>query len=310
MLFHLHSVWTKYDTGCCELNRIIDLRKTPPSDRVAADGNVENARGAQQSLDPYAIAFVTCVNDEAQYATCLQYLSSLQVPSGYSVERIAVLGATSMAQGYQRAMESSTARYKIYVHQDVYVVHRELLPELVHLFMTYPRLGMVGVIGTTQLPTSGIWWANNALHSYGRVWVYVTLANMLPGISLSPAAHRRRLRFMPLRSFVGDFIQAVAVDGLFMATQYDVPWIDPVGGFMLYDQVQSLEFIKAGLEVGIVRQEAIWCLHWGPLEERSREQREPYDSELNRRAIAFRQRYPAYIGVPARTLHRKHRNAD
>src|SRR5712691_10339397 len=199
-------------------------------------------------------------------------------------------------------MEVSTARYKIYVHQDVYVVHRGLLPELLNLFRTYPRLGVVGVIGTTQLPISGIWWANNALYSYGRVWVYVTLANMLPGLSLSPAAHRRRPRFMRLRSVVGDYIPAVAVDGLFMATQYDVPWIDPVGGFMLYDQVQSLEFIKAGLEVGIARQEAIWCLHWGPLEERSREHRKPYDSELDRRAAAFRQRYPTYIGVPARTL--------
>ncbi len=210
-----------------------------------------------------------------------------------------------MAEGYQRAMEATTARYKIYVHQDVYVVHQGLLLELLTLFGTYPRLGMVGIIGTTQLPANGIWWVDNALYSFGRVWVYVTLANMLRGISLSPSAHGRRPRFMRLRSFVGDYIPAVAVDGLFMATQYDLPWIDPVGGFMLYDQVQSLEFIKAGLEVGIARQEAIWCLHWGPLEERSREQRKPYDSELDRRALAFRERYHAYIGVPARTLYGK-----
>jgi hypothetical protein len=252
------------------------------------------------------VAFVTCVSDEAQYQICLRYIDGLQIPSGYTVEKIAVLGAPSMAEGYQRAMEVSTARYKIYIHQDVYVVHRGLLPELLNLFGIYPRLGMVGIIGTTRLPTNGIWWVDNARSSYGRVWVYVTLANLLRGTSLSPSARRRQLRFMRLRSFVGDYIPAAAVDGLFMATQYDVPWIDPVGGFMLYDQVQSLEFIKAGLEVGIARQGAIWCLHWGPLEERSREQRKPYDSELNRRAMAFRERYHAYIGVPAWTLYKKH----
>jgi hypothetical protein len=40
--------------------------------------------------------------------------------------------------------------------------------------------------------------------------------------------------------------------------------------------------------------------------ERSCELRKPYDSELDRRAMAFQQRYHAFIGVPARTLYRKH----
>lgn len=291
------------------MHRIIDLRIAPPSGPAAADGNAESAQGAQPLANPHAIAFITCVNDETQYDICLRYLDGLPIPAGYTVERIAVLGATSMAEGYQRAMRASTARYKIYVHQDVYVVHRGLLPELLHLFSTYPRLGLVGVIGATQLPASGIWWVDNSSYSYGRVWVYVRLASLLRGIPLSPTAYRRQLRFMRLRSFVGDYLPAVAVDGLFMATQYDVPWTNQVGGFMLYDQVQALEFIKVGLEIGIARQEAIWCLHWGPLQERSRKQRRPYDIELDRRAAEFRQRYHACIGVPARRLYEQHRRA-
>jgi hypothetical protein len=290
------------------LNRIIDLRSDSSSDRAITHPHLEDRHVGRQGPDAHAMAFITCVNDQVQYQTCVRYIDGLQIPPGHTVEKIAVLGAKSMAEGYQQAIEASTARYKIYVHQDVYLVHRGLLSELLNLFGTYPRLGMVGVIGTTQLPTTGIWWVDNASYSYGRVWVYVTLAKMLRGISLAPSAHQRRLRFMRLQSFVGDYIPAVAVDGLLMATQYDVPWVDPVGGFMLYDQVQSLEFIKVGLEVGIARQEAVWCLHWGPLEERSREQRQPYDTELDRRAAVFRQRYHAYIGVPARILYKKHWN--
>ncbi len=291
------------------MHRIIDLRTIRPTAPAPPHGDVRSSQGPQQPSNSYAIAFVTCVNDETQYAICLRYLDALQIPSGYTVERIAVLGATSMAEGYQRAMEASAARYKIYIHQDVYVVHPGLLAELIHLFRTYPRLGMVGVIGTTQLPASGIWWVNNASYSYGRVWVYVRLASLLRGIPLSPSAYRRRLRFMRLQPFVGDYLPAIAVDGLLMATQYDVPWTNPVGGFMLYDQVQSLEFVTSGLEVGIARQEAVWCLHWGPNQERTREQRRPYDIELDRRAAEFRQRYHAYIGVPARRLYEQHRKA-
>jgi glycosyl transferase family 2 len=292
------------------LNRVIDLRKMPTADRLATPGNTDTTWGEQRSLDPHAVAFVTCVNDETQYATCLRYLTALQIPSEYSVERIAVLGATSMAEGYQRAMETSPARYKIYVHQDVYVVHQRLLLELIHLFRTYPRLGMVGVMGTTRLPASGIWWVNNASYAYGWDWLYVRLASVLRGISLLPTAYQRRLRFQRLRSFVGDYLPAVAVDGLLMATQYDLPWIDPLRGFMLYDQVQSLEFIKAGLEVGIARQGAIWCIHWGPLEDLSSEGRLRRESDLQRMGAAFRDLYPAFLGVPAQTLYKQYQYAE
>ncbi len=284
--------------------RTIDLRNPPLTDRAAAREGAASSGSARQSLNPRAIAFLTLVNDETQYDTCLRYIDALQIPSGYTVEKIAVHGATSMAEGYQRAMEASTARYKIYVHQDVYLVHRGLLLELVNLFRTYPRLGMVGVVGTTRMPAKGIWWVNNPFHGHGRVWVYAREG----GVPMSLLG--RRLHLQRFRSFVGDYLPAVAVDGLFLATQYDMPWTNSLGGFELYDQVQALEFIKAGLEVGIVRQGAIWCIHWGPPRERSHQQRAPREVALHRRAATFRRENHAFIGVPARRLLERHRGAS
>ncbi len=282
--------------------RTIDLRQTPASDRAPASGAGERSPRRPQLLDSHAIAFVSCVDDQAQYDTCLRYLHALEVPSGYAVEKIAVLGAASMAEGYQRAMEASRARYKIYVHQDVYLIHARLLGELVRAFQTYPRLGMLGVVGTTRMPASGIWWGNK-IHLHGRLWEYRREAGF-PGSMLG-----RRLRLSRFRSVVGDYLPAVNVDGLFLATQYDLPWENPLGGFFLYDQVQALNFIKAGLEVGIVRQEAIWCLHWGHLDERSREQRDNRDVAVSTWAATFVQRYPEFIGVPARRLYKQHRRS-
>jgi len=288
--------------GRDELNRIIDLRHSPPSDHAVTHGTTGSGRSVQQSIDPATIAFVSCVNDETQYGICLQYINALQIPSGHTVEKIAVLGATSMAEGYQRAMEASTALYKIYLHQDVYLVHRGLLFELLHLFKTYPRLGMVGVVGPTRLNSRGRW-VKNLRHCHGRLWEYYRPS----GLPASLFIKHRLLHFGRFRSFVGDYLAAVGVDGVFMATQYDVPWMNPLGGFELYEHVQAAEFIKSGLEVGIARQEAIWCLHWGPLHERTFEQRERRDIAISSRAAAFQQLYPEFIGVPARKLYEQHR---
>jgi GT2 family glycosyltransferase len=93
-----------------------------------------------------------------------------------------------------------------------------------------------------------------------------------------------------------------------MATQYDLPWINPLGGFELYDKPQALQFINAGLEVGIARQEAVWCLHWGPPYEPSRQQRGRRQSDLRQKVEVFRQLYPEFIGVPARMVYGRHRD--
>jgi hypothetical protein len=284
--------------------KIIDLRNPSTAARVPTREDSEVSPNAPQQLNSHGIAFLTLVDDEIQYAACVRYLDALQIPAGYRVEKIAVLGAPSMAEGYQRAMEASTARYKIYVHQDVYLVHRGLLPELLNLFRIYPRLGMVGVLGATRLPASCVWNVKNPLHAYGRIWEYWRQGGLY--YLLGPA-NRRQVYLTRFRSFVGDYLPAVVVDGPLMATQYDLPWVNALGGFMLYDQVQSLEFIKAGLEVGVVRQEAVWCIHWGPLLERTREQGQRRQGELRQKAAAFRQLYSAFIEVPAWSLYERHR---
>ncbi len=290
------------------MHRVIDLRNAPGAGTAAARGSAESSQGPREPLDSHAITFITCVNDERQYDVCLRYIDALQIPSGYSVEKVAVLGATSMAEGYQRAMETSKARYKLYVHQDGYLVHQALLLELLHLFSTYPRLGMVGMLGATRLPASGKWWEKNRLYCYGRFVDFLRPPQGFPASLVRPP-NLRRLQVQRFQSFVGDYLPAVVVDGLLMATQYDIPWRNPLGGFELYDQVQSLEFIKAGLEVGIARQEVLWCVHWGPLQERFAPRGLRRQTEVDNRAVVFRQLYTAFIGVLARKLYEQHRGA-
>ena len=59
------------------------------------------------------------------------------------------------------------------------------------------------------------------------------------------------------------FIPVECIDGLLMATQYDVPWREDLfDGFDFYDVSQSFEFRKAGYTVGVPVQRDAWCIHY------------------------------------------------
>ena len=53
-----------------------------------------------------------------------------------------------------------------------------------------------------------------------------------------------------------------AVDGLLMATSYDIPWrTDLLEGWDFYDVSQSFEFRKKGYKIVVPVQKCPWCLH-------------------------------------------------
>lgn len=98
------------------------------------------------------IAFIICVNDENEFGEALNYIEALNVPEGYHTDVIAVREAPSMTAGYNAAMQNSNAKYKIYIHQDVFLIYKDLLKDLLALFRSDDQIGMVGAIGCRMLP--------------------------------------------------------------------------------------------------------------------------------------------------------------
>ena len=78
-------------------------------------------------IDDKKVAFVICVNNELYFEECLWYINQLHIPDGYKKDVIRIAGAESMAQAYNAAMASSDARYKVYLHQDVFIYEREFI---------------------------------------------------------------------------------------------------------------------------------------------------------------------------------------
>ena len=197
-------------------------------------------------VDENKICFITCVNDERLYEESVLYLQNLSIPDGMQAELIGVRGADSMAAGYQEAMESSDAKYKIYLHQDVFVVNKNLLWDLLMIFQTDNKIGMVGVAGAENLPSKRpVWWESRDRYGkvYTRVWPEEIQQDMIG-------------------DFQGRYKRVAALDCLLLATQYDVTWrSDLFKGWHFYDISQSREFIEHGYEVVVAGQKEPWLVH-------------------------------------------------
>ncbi len=197
--------------------------------------------------DNKKIAIITCVNNEAIYNESLLYIEHLNVPEGMRIELIEVQQAESMASGYQEAMEGSDAKYKIYMHQDCFPCNKNLLQDIVALFKSNSSIGAIGVAGSGSLKTEKpVWWRSK--DKYGKIYT------------------KEADEFIELNEFGqidGEYVSVSAIDGVFIATQYDLPWRhDLFDGWHFYDISQTREFINAGYDVIIPRQVTPWIIHF------------------------------------------------
>lgn len=186
------------------------------------------------------IACIICVNDETYYKECLFYISRLCLPEGFELEVYPVRDAASIYQGYQQAMAQSDAEYKVYMHQDVFLIDRDILTDMISLFERHPRAGLAGVLGAGSVSKD---------RRFYRSW---DLGNVV-GCS-EKKAFQNQLDCSER--------QAAVLDGMFLMTSKDLPWRqDALGGWDFYDISLSLEFQKAGYEIWIPQQPKPRCIH-------------------------------------------------
>ena len=150
-----------------------------------------------------------------------------------------------MCAGYNEGLRRSDAKYKVYLHQDTLVVNKQLVRDLKALFVD-ESIGAVGVIGCRNLPRSGIWW--DGMRTYGRVLHACEPESVVDSVGMQPE---------------GAYMEVEAVDGLFIAMQYDIPWREELfTGWHLYDTSICKEVQRSGKRVVVPNQtEEFWCIH-------------------------------------------------
>lgn len=103
---------------------------------------------------------------------------------------------------YNAVQRESNARYKVYIAPGTVILKEDFLIEMVRLFEKQPEIGILGLLGTEQLSTSGLFW--DAPSKVGR-------ALLQDG---------QRIEGKPV---TGAWQDVMAVTDV-IATQYDVPW--------------------------------------------------------------------------------------
>lgn len=199
----------------------------------------------ERILDDKKIAFIVCTNNTFYMDECRYYLQNLEVPFGYSVDVVEITEAKSMTSGYNEGIEYSDAKYKIYLHQDVFITNKFFLNDILDIFMNNPDVGMIGMVGTPYLCKDGTMWRGVRFGGFYKLQSY-TQRGMVS-------------HFLPIRT---GLMEMEAVDGLLMATQYDLPWrSDIFTKWDFYDVSQCFEFIHAGYKVVVPGQAYDWYIH-------------------------------------------------
>lgn len=187
------------------------------------------------------IAFIMCINNEQEYEEAIYYIEQLYIPEGFTKDIITITNATSMAAGYKAAMESSEAKYKVYMHQDVFIYNRDFVRNTIDIFQADKQIGVIGVIGRKSLPSKLCFAAD---WDVGNIYFN----------GLSPQLEQQNYEKWPMT--------VDAVDGLLIVTQYDIGWRDDIfDGWDFYDISQCMEFKRAGYRTVVPYQEKPWCYH-------------------------------------------------
>lgn len=188
--------------------------------------------------------FIICSNNALYTQECLYYINQLNVPEGYEIDVLTVEGARSMTAGYNEGMHHSDAKYKAYLHQDVFIINRDFIQDCLNLFRQDEKIGMIGNIGARKLHESGVMWNGERC---GKLYEQHIWESVL---------------YSGEEEVEKNFSEVEVIDGFLMVTQYDIEWREDLfDKWDFYDCSQSMEFIRHGYKVAVPYMDEPWCVH-------------------------------------------------
>lgn len=193
------------------------------------------------------ISFIICVNSEVFFEECCFYLNRLHVPEGYEVEIQVLREAESMCSAYNLAMEATDAKYKVFLHQDVFIVYQNFIADILSIFQADSAIGVIGMVGCEKLPEDKIMWHGKRC---GNVYGSDILPEKIP------------IKEYSYKLEEDGYTEVEAVDGLLMAVNCDISWREDLfDGWDFYDISQCYEYAKRGKKVVVPVQRRPWCIH-------------------------------------------------
>ena len=199
----------------------------------------------KKDLDPRKIAIIFCTNNMDYMKECIFYLKDLIVPKDFSLEILPVLNANSMTEGYNLAMSHTNAKYKLYIHQDSFIIDRNILSKLISCFENDTNIGMLGIFGSSSLDESCKWFNSPTQDNY---------FNLFQDEILDVLTSVKRTTSNP--------VNAWAIDGVFIATSVDISWCEDIfNDWHFYDICQCARMRENGYKTAFLPTNEISMLH-------------------------------------------------
>ena len=82
-------------------------------------------------------------------------ICNISVPEGYSLKLLSKVGNKKYAN-YNSAMQSSDAKYKIYIDENAVMVNENFLSSIIKIFESDKNIGIIGCSGAIKFSTNGV----------------------------------------------------------------------------------------------------------------------------------------------------------
>ena len=194
-------------------------------------------------LDKNKVAFIICTNSKLWYIECKKFIDHLEIPYQMQVEVIPVFNAKSMAQGYNKGMNMTNAKYKVYLHHDLFLIEEQFIKKIVQIFQMNKNIGIIGLIGANDIARKRVSWSQ---------WQYGKIIGCTGYTELN----------MEFGDVIDPYVEVDCVDGMLIATQYDVEWREDIfQKWHFYDRSICMEFRRKGYKSVVPKSDIAWCIH-------------------------------------------------
>ena len=169
----------------------------------------------------------------------LTNLTGINVPSGYKVDVIVMEGAANRASAYNDAMHSSDAKYKIYMDESTIIFNKNILNEIIFIFLCNPDVGIIGLYGS-EMPIDGNFFRSEnhyGIYGYSQDGEHV---NLVKG--------KNPLWWQKVH----------CLDGALLATSVDIDWDEEVDDIFL-PAAQCCRFRMKKYDIVVPVCNSIWC---------------------------------------------------
>jgi hypothetical protein len=161
-------------------------------------------------MDHKKICVIIHVENAAIASCALESVQALILPEGYLMEILPVEDTDSTVEAYQFGMDSSDAKYKLYIKENTVLLDTQMLDRAIRVFEADAEIGVIGWAGIKKIiPSTQIY--HGLLENRGIVGQRLILADS--GDSTLTYPYRE-----------GEMTAVEAVDSSVFITSVDIQW--------------------------------------------------------------------------------------